>query len=289
MEGTSSRYGLASNAPAKPAHSDTRRPLSFLGRRSLTALLWGVLSWTVLIGFWELSAWAGWLNEAIFPPPSRFVPYFFGGGATIGIGPDATSLGDAIVASFLRVGLGLACGLGIAFAIGVAVSIWKPARLAILPIVRVLAPVAPIAWIPLGLSLFGIGNSTAVFIVTLGVVFILTIATIAAIDGVDKDLVRTARSLGASGRRLWTRVVLPAAAPQILTMVRLNFFAAWMAVLAAEMVGLRSGLGAVIIIGREQFDADLILIGIVVIGVCGFLADSALLLAQRKLLWWGQS
>lgn len=265
-----------------------RRGGRWLVRPSLAGLFWGTLSWTALIAVWEFAAAQGWVNPALFPPPSRFVPYFFEGGATVGIGPDATSITDAVVASFLRVGLGLACGLGIAFAFGVAVSAWRPARLAILPIVRVLAPVAPIAWIPLGLSLFGIGNGTAIFIVTLGVVFLLTIATIAAIDAVDADLVRTARSLGAHGRQLWTRVVLPAAAPQILTMVRLNFFAAWMAVLAAEMVGLRSGLGAVIIIGREQFDADLILIGIVVIGICGFLADSLLLLAQRRLLWWGR-
>jgi NitT/TauT family transport system permease protein len=156
-----------------------------------------------------------------------------------------------------------------------------------MPIVRVLAPVAPIAWIPLGLSLFGIGNSTAIFIVTLGIVFILTVATVAAIDGVDPELLKTARSLGAGKRHLWTHVILPAAAPQVFIMVRINFFAAWMAVLAAEMVGLGSGLGAMIMVGRQQFNADLILIGIVTIGLCGFLADSMLLLIQRRVLWWG--
>ena len=289
MKGASAPFAVTAPVSDEQAIPAVRRGRRWLPRVSLEGLLWGTASWTVLIAFWELSASLGWVNAALFPPPSQFVPYFFEGGATVGIGPEASSLTDAILASFFRVGLGLACGLGIAFALGVAVSAWRPARLGVLPIVRVLAPVAPIAWIPLGLSLFGIGNGTAVFIVTLGVVFLLTIATIAAIDAVDKDLVRTARSLGAHGRQVWTRVVLPAAAPQILTMVRLNFFAAWMAVLAAEMVGLRSGLGAVIIIGREQFDADLILIGIVTIGVCGFLADALLLLIQRRLLWWGRS
>jgi hypothetical protein len=69
-------------------------------------------------------------------------------------------------------------------------------------------------------------------------------------------------------------------------MVRMNFFGAWMAVLAAEMVGLRSGLGAMIIIGREQFNNELILIGIVVIGLCGFLVDTVLVQIQRRILWW---
>lgn len=270
--------------PASPARS--RRG----GRRLRPIAIgagWGLASWALVIALWELSTRVGVINPALFPPPSSFVPYLFEGGGTIGIGPDATTLWQSMLSSFARVAAGLAVGVSVACTLGVAASAWSPVRKLVLPIVRVLAPVAPIAWIPLGLSLFGIGNGTAVFIVTLGVVFILTVATVAAIDGVDGELIKTAKSLGAGSRQLWTRVILPAAAPDVLTMIRLNFFAAWMAVLAAEMVGLRSGLGAAIIVGREQFDADLILIGIVAIGLCGFLADTLLLVVQRRLLWWG--
>lgn len=210
------------------------------------------------------------MHRTLFPPPSRFVPYLFEGGATIGIGPHAATLGDSILATLVRVTAGLTIGILVAASLGVAASAYRPIRLAVMPVVRTLAPIAPIAWIPVGLVLFGIGNSTIVFIVTLGVVFGLTVATVAAIDGVDQELLKTARSLGAQRRHLWVHVILPAAAPHFFTMVRMNFFGAWMAVLAAEMVGLRSGLGAMIIIGREQFNNELILIGIVVIGLCGF-------------------
>ncbi|MDQ3640284.1 MAG: ABC transporter permease [Actinomycetota bacterium] len=250
---------------------------------------WALASWTVVIAFWELSAARGWVNPALFPPPSRFVPYFFNDGANIGHGQDSVTIWQSIGSTISRVALGLSVGVMIATALGVAVSIVRPVRRAVMPVVRVVAPIAPIAWIPLGLTLFGIGNGTAVFIVTMGVVFVLTVATVASIDGVDDELVKTAKSLGAKPVQLWARVILPAAAPHVFTMVRLNFFGAWMAVLAAEMVGLRSGLGAAIIIGREQFNAELILIGIVAIGMCGFLADSLLLLIQRRVLWWGKA
>lgn len=258
-------------------------------RRLAAGGAWALASWTVVIAFWELSAARGWVNPALFPPPSRFVPYFFSGGSNIGIGPHSVTIWQSIGSTVSRVALGLSVGVVIATALGIAVSILSPLRRAVMPVVRVVAPIAPIAWIPLGLTLFGIGNGTAVFIVTMGVVFVLTVATVASIDAVDGELIKTAKSLGAKPVQLWGRVILPAAAPQVFTMVRLNFFGAWMAVLAAEMVGLRSGLGAAIIIGREQFNAELILIGIVAIGICGFLADSLLLLVQRRVLWWGKA
>ena len=74
--------------------------------------------------------------------------------------------------------------------------------------------------------------------------------------------------------------------PQVFTMLRLNFFGAWMGVLAAEMVGLRNGLGAIIIMGREMFNANLILVGMALIGASGYAVDSLLLFIQRRVLWW---
>ena len=136
-----------------------------------------------------------------------------------------------------------------------------------MPIVRGLAPIAPIAWIPLGIVLFGIGNPTAIFVVFMGVFFILTISTVAAVGGVDQRLIKTARSFGASKTQVWTRVIFPAVLPQVFTMLRINFFAAWMAVLAAEMVGLKNGLGMMIILGREMFNTNLILLGMCMVGI----------------------
>jgi len=156
----------------------------------------------------------------------------------------------------------------------------------LMPIVRILAPIAPIAWIPLALVLFGIGNSTAIFIVFMGVFFMFTIATVKAIDTVPPNLIYSALTLGASKTDIWFKVIIPFIIPQIFTILRLNFIAAWMAVLAAEMTGLRDGLGAVIMMGRNLFNNELILFGMLLIGIVGFIFDQILKFIQTKFFWW---
>ncbi|MEM9504871.1 MAG: ABC transporter permease subunit, partial [Cyanobacteria bacterium P01_E01_bin.43] len=84
----------------------------------------------------------------------------------------------------------------------------------------------------------------------------------------------------------WRWVIIPAVLPGVFTLLRLNFIAAWMAVLAAEMTGLRDGLGTVVMTGRNLFNSDLILLGICIIGITGFAVDRLLLLIQRKFFWW---
>jgi NitT/TauT family transport system permease protein len=184
---------------------------------------------------------------------------------------------------------GLAVGFAAAILTGIAIAASKVMSDAFLPIIRGLAPIAPIAWIPLGIVLFGIGNPTAVFVVFMGVYFILTISTVAAVNSVDQRLIKTARSYGATKAQVWTRVIFPAILPQVFTMLRINFFAAWMAVLAAEMVGLKNGLGMMIILGREMFNTKLILLGMCMVGATGYFVDALLVQVQRKMLWWQSS
>ena len=192
----------------------------------------------------------------------------------------------AIVVSALRVLAGLAIGFAAAIATGILISASGAFADMVMPLVRGLAPIAPIAWIPLAIVLFGIGNPTAVFVVFMGVYFILTISTVAAVNAVDQRLIKTARSYGASRTQVWTRVIFPAVLPQVFTMLRINFFAAWMAVLAAEMVGVKNGLGMMIILGREMFNTKLILLGMCMVGATGYLVDALLVQIQRRILWW---
>ena len=99
-------------------------------------------------------------------------------------------------------------------------------------------------------------------------------------------MIKTARSFGAGKTQVWTRVIFPAVLPQVFTMLRINFFAAWMAVLAAEMVGVKNGLGMMIILGREMFNTKLILLGMCMVGATGYFVDALLVQIQRKILWW---
>jgi len=255
-------------------------------RRGVGAVLAAAAPWAVVVLLWEVAGRRGWVSAFLFPPPTTFVGYIIEEGFTFGLGREAMSVHWSIVASCLRVLAGLALGFAAALVVGVLVAMSPLASRLTLPLVRGLAPIAPIAWIPLGIVLFGLGNPTAVFIVFVGVFFTLTIATVAAVASVDPRLIKTAKTLGASAPQIWVRVIFPAIVPQVFTMLRLNFFGAWMGVLAAEMVGLRNGLGALIIMGREMFNANLILVGMALIGASGYAVDSLLVFVQRRVLWW---
>jgi NitT/TauT family transport system permease protein len=249
----------------------------------------GLVPWAVVVTIWEVAAASGWSGSVLFPPPSAFIGYAIESDFRVGFGGDAMPIPIAILVSALRVLAGLAVGFAAALATGILISASGSFSDMILPLVRGLAPIAPIAWIPLGIVLFGIGNPTAVFVVFMGVYFILTISTVAAVKAVDQRLIKTARSFGASRAQVWTRVIFPAVLPQVFTMLRINFFAAWMAVLAAEMVGVKNGLGMMIILGREMFNTKLILLGMCIVGATGYAVDVLLVQIQRKILWWQQS
>ncbi len=241
---------------------------------------------TLLVLAWEMAASGGWKYANIFPPPSKFIKQLSNDGFKVGLGAQAASVQTSIISSILRVLTGLFIGLISAFLFGFFVqsNIWLKRFL--MPLIRVLAPVAPIAWIPMALVLFGIGNQTAVFIVFMGVFFTLSIAVVRAIEIIPENLVNSAKTLGASKFQIWYKVIFPSILPNVFTILRLNFIAAWMAVLAAEMTGLQDGLGAIIMTGRNLFNNEMILMGMVLIGVVGFLFDSILKYIQDKFLWW---
>jgi NitT/TauT family transport system permease protein len=245
-----------------------------------------LVPWLALVALWELAAGSGWMATTLFPPPSSFIRFAVESDFRVGFGSEGMTIPVAILASAWRVVMGLAIGFIAAVATGIAVSLSKWASAAVLPIVRGLAPIAPIAWIPVGIVAFGIGNPTAIFVVFTGVYFLLTLSTVASVQSVDPRLVKTARTFGASRAQVWTWVIFPAVLPQVFTMLRINFFAAWMAVLAAEMVGLKNGVGMIVILGREMFNPNLIMLGICIIGVTGYMVDALLLFIQKKVLWW---
>jgi len=254
--------------------------------QSTISIICAVISVAVLVGLWEILAYNGWEYTNIFPPPSHFLRDLSENGFRIGLGSDAAGIPASIASSFFRVFAGLGIGFVCALIAGMAISMSVWVKRFVMPIVELLAPIAPIAWIPLALVVFGIGNQTAIFIVFMGVFFILTIATIKAIETVPDHLLNVAKTLGAKRWQLWAHVTFPYILPQVFTILRINFIAAWMAVLAAEMTGLRDGLGAIIMNGRNLFDNNLILLGMCLIGVSGFFIDALLKWIQRKFFWW---
>ncbi len=258
-------------------------------KENLTNFICGLASLIFLWVLWELSAILDWQYTRIFPPPSHFLRDLSDNGFRIGLGSQSAGVPSSIASSFFRVfvGLGIAFLSSLVAGMAISMSVWT--KRFVMPIVGLLAPIAPIAWIPLALVIFGIGNQTAIFIVFMGVFFILTIATVKAIETVPEHLLSIARTLGAKRWQLWAHVTFPYILPQVFTILRINFITAWMAVLAAEMTGLRDGLGAIIMNGRNLFDNNLILLGMSLIGVSGFLIDAILKQVQKKFFWWDNS
>jgi NitT/TauT family transport system permease protein len=255
-----------------------------VGLRSLGVA--SLIPWAVVLGLWELVFAEGWVTTSLFPPPSAFIGYAIESNFQVGFARDAMTLPFAILASAYRVLVGLALGFAAAILAGILIAKSNAARLAVLPLIRGLAPIAPLAWIPLGIVLFGVGNGTAIFIVFTGIFFLLTINTVVAVRSVDPRLIKTARTFGASPRQVWLWVVFPAVLPTVFTMLRMNFFGAWMAVLAAEMVGLKNGLGMIIMLGREMYNPKLILLGMCLVGITGYMVDTLLVFIERRILWW---
>ena len=247
---------------------------------------WFVFAWLLLGAIWELGAAQGWLNKRVLPPPSALLPYLVTGNLAAGLGEGQTTLGGAILDTMLRVSAGFLIGLFCALTSAVLIVTVRPARLLFFPIVQTVAPIAPVAWIPLAISVAGIGSGAAVLIVVLTIFGSITASAVAAFDAVPREYMKVGRLLGAKRTRLLWRVVLPAAAPNLMTLARMSFFGAWMAVLAGEMAGINSGLGALIMFGQQQFNMRLVMIGIVTIGLLGFLVDRLLLALQKHLLWW---
>jgi len=246
----------------------------------------GGASVATVVTAWELAGVADLAVTTVLPPPSQFMSMVIESDFRIGLGSQSATLLESLMATFGRVFSGMVLAFVAAIITGAAISLSRIATWCISPFLFILAPIAPIAWIPTAIVVFGITNITAIFIVFMGVYFILTIGTLAEIRRVPAEYSTVAGNLGASKWQQWLFVTMPAILPGVFTLLRTNFIAAWMAVLVAEMVGLRDGLGAIIMMGRNLFNNELIMFGMLVIGISGFIVDRVLALIGNRVLWW---
>jgi ABC-type nitrate/sulfonate/bicarbonate transport system permease component len=172
--------------------------------------------------------------------------------------------------------------------LGIAMGWWKAVEDQVDPLIEMLRPVPPLAWIPLSILWFGIGDVQNQFIIFLGCFFPILINTVQAVKGIEPNLIRASRALGASELSVLWRVVLPAALPQIITGIRVGLGVGWMALVAAELVGANSGLGFLISDARTVLRTDYVIVGMAAIGIIGLAIDSTIRSAARRMLPWSQ-
>lgn len=218
-----------------------------------------------LIGAWWLSVEI--TNSPIFPAPPDVVR------GIIQLGKEGILI-HHIVSSVMRVAVGYSLAMALAIPLGVAMGWYAPVYRAVNPLVQLLRPISPIAWIPLAILWFGVGNTSPIFLITLSSFFPLVVGTVAGVHAVERQYIRAAANFGVTGTKLLRQVVIPAAMAQIVTGMRIGLGIAWLVVVAAEMVAISSGLGYMIIDARNAGNRyDLVVAGMAFIGLIGFLLD----------------
>lgn len=184
------------------------------------------------------------------------------------------ALARHVAASLLRVDVGYACAVAVALPLGVVMGWHEPTRRTLNPLIEMLRPISPIAWIPLAILWFGVGNASPIFLIFMSSFFPMVVGTMAGVHDVERQYLRAARNFGVGGFRLLYHVVVPAAMAQIVTGMRIGLGIAWLVVVAAEMVAIDSGLGYLIIDSRNAGNRyDLVVAAMVIIGLIGFGLD----------------
>ena len=232
-----------------------------------------------IIGVW----WAAVLATAsvVFPTPLQVVT------GTVELIRDG-SLWEHIGASLFRVG----AGFGLAVIVAVPLGLWmgwvKGAYVTLNPIFQMLRPISPIAWIPIAILWFGVGNVSPIFLIFLASVFPMVVQTTVGVHTIEKRYLRAAANFGVSRATLFRQVVFPAVLPQVIVGMRIGLGVAWLVVVAAEMIALRSGLGYLIIDSRNAGNRyDLVIAGMIIIGLIGLLLDGLMrLLEGLKVVRW---
>lgn len=234
-----------------------------------------------LISVWQAVSLAGVFPPGLLPPPLAVTA------AIRELWVRGVLLGH-ITDSFYRFFAGYALAVVIGVPFGLLAGWSRRLEAAVEPVLQVLRPISPIAWIPLAILWFGIGNQPTIFIIFLAAFFPVTLSAIAAVKSVDPLLLRVSRNFGATPGQMLVKVVIPAAFPYIATGLHMAMGAAWVFLVAGEMVGLRSGLGYLIIDGRNQVRYDLVMASMVIIGTLGLVIDRLMRAAELRLMGrWG--
>ena len=193
---------------------------------------------------------------------------------------------DNVSVSFVRLLISMVVATLLALPLGFAMGLSDRCNEYVDPLIELLRPISGIAWIPLGLFIFGIGGTLPVFIMAYVAFFPILLNTVAGVRGTDRKLVAAARTMGVGQDRIIRLVVLPGALPTIMVGVRIAFAGAWAAIIAAELIGAPSGLGFAIEWYRELLMSPNVFAYIVAIAAVGYACDLCLRLLQRLLTPW---
>lgn len=236
----------------------------------------GVLLVLVL---WQLLANLGLINAFLLPPPSRLL-------AAAGEMLKDGSLVQHVAASLERVIVGFLIAAAVGITLGIVLGWSRPMADLLRPVIEAVRPIPPIAWTPIAILWFGIGNAPSYFLVFIGAVFPVFVNTFAAVRAIDRVQINAALCLGAKPFLLLTDVLIPASLPIIFPGLRIALGIGWMCVVTAELIAAQSGLGYMIQQNRVLLQTQNVVVGMATIGLVGFAMSALMGVLERRLVPW---
>ncbi|MDR3221597.1 MAG: ABC transporter permease [Candidatus Accumulibacter sp.] len=246
-------------------------------------LLISIASVVLLVVLWQLSGSLGWMDPLLLPPPSEV----FRTATELAVsGYRQTPLWQHLLISAARALAAFAVAIAVGIPLGLFMGL-APAFNAVLdPFVQFLRPLPKIALIPLVVVWFGIGESSKFFLIFISSFLSIVVGAVASVASVSQGRIRVVQTLGATRRQIFLHVVLPNALPELFTTVRLSVGIGWTSLIAAEMVAANSGLGWMVINAGSYLRTDVVLLGILLLGLTGYFFDWLLLRLQRRFAPW---
>ena len=254
-----------------------------LVRKNIAAFM-TVIAFGSLLLLWELVA--RFTNAKMFLPPASEIIFKFFESFTVPIGRHRMMVHIGV--SLYRVGVAFFFATLTGITLGVSMGYSKTVEAIVKPIFEFIRPIPPLAWIPMSILWFGLGDRSKFFIIFLGCFCFITVNTYDGTKNVDPVLLGAARMLGASERQVFFRVVLPSSIPYIFAGLQIAITAGWSAVVGAEMVRSDEGVGWLIVMGMSNGNTVQIMVGMLAIGLVGYILATAMAKLEGRLCIWNQ-
>ncbi|NRA14928.1 MAG: ABC transporter permease [Oceanospirillaceae bacterium] len=247
---------------------------SFAHNRWADTLL-GFVGFFILFSVWELVSYTGLISPDIFPAPSIAINF------TLSTMP-MMEISGHVWASLTRVFWGFAIGASLGVVVGVASGWYNWLGVLTRPLIELTRPIPPLAWIPMAIIWFGLGEPSKIFVISLGAFFPVVTSAYKGMTSVDPVLLRAAQTMGLKGWRILIHVALPASLPDLATGIRVGWGLSFGMLVAAELVAASEGMGFMIMHARELGQVEIIIFGIVLIGVVNLITDYAIGVVIRR-------
>lgn len=232
--------------------------------------VYSIIVVVVVVGLWRLiEVNSGWSSQ-VFPGPSQVYDSFYE------LLMNGTLLQHS-VASLFRVTIGFLIGAILAIPLGIIIGRNEIMHKIASPIIQFLRPISPLAWIPLAMLWFGIGDKPAIFLIFLSSFFPIVVATAISVKSIDPIYFQVSANFNLNKFEVIRKIIIPAITPEVVTSLRITIAVAWLVVVAAEMIAVQSGLGYLILDSRNALRMDNVMVGMIVIGIIGLCIDSLML------------